>query len=199
MGVWKQQNKFIFIPLQCVIAAVYFSGCSTENARAEQFSLLPQTGCSTGVFSGDGRINEPECCSCAWDRGRSCFFTRKQNPAARSCPCVQGGKKKKRKPSEEELEVGGCSFLSNLKSHILDFFFPCVPISERSSGTNAEKDSPGFLSSLLPLTGKCHKSLVKTRGDSRSVAVVLTAEGRAPAPPDEPEFLILQGCVFWLQ
>lgn len=54
VGVWKQQNKFIFIPLQCVIAAVYFSGCSTENARAELIFVLPQTGCSTGVFSGDG-------------------------------------------------------------------------------------------------------------------------------------------------
>lgn len=88
MGVWKQQNKFIFIPLQCVIAAVYFSGCSTENARAELISLLPQTGFSTGVFSGDGpaRSNEPEFCPRALDRGSSCFFTRKQNPAAGAGP-----------------------------------------------------------------------------------------------------------------
>lgn len=82
------------------------------------------------------------------------------------------------------------------KPHPGIFFFPVSLFLKGAVGQMLRRIPLDF-SAPFPLSlGQCHKSLVKTRGDSRSVAVILTGEGRAPAPPDEPEFLFFRAVCF---
>lgn len=80
------------------------------------------------------------------------------------------------------------------------FFFLVSPFLKGAVGQRLRRIPLGFSAAFSLSLGKCHsESLVKQEVAPGVLLLLLTVEGRAPAPLDEPEFLLLQGCVVWLQ
>lgn len=181
VGVWKQQNKFIFIPLQCVIAAVYFSGCSTENAGAELFSLLPQTGCSSGVFSGDGQQGSMSLNAAHVPRTGQVLLLHQKTKSC--CQELFVHSKKSENPLKGSLRLEDALCSQIWKATSCNFYSPVSPFLKGAVGQMLKR-IPLFLSCLLPLTRKVPQwGILKTRCDSRSVAVVVDCRGEHSSTP----------------